>query len=212
MHSHTEKVNSVLALRTAHGLTSMKTIWLSLLGLGLLAACDPQAPDASTHQAPLLQQQQTPVPVPIAHAIDWASAAEYPRILPEHLSPDARAKLAQAPLPALLPDVPEVLEAAIITQGPHWYAASVPMGDYTLYVSGTRLALEIPGLEPPTMPLDPVRITRNELIVNLTFDAFGASYTLELECDNPTTHPVCTRDDTAMALYEALALANGGQP
>lgn len=146
--------------------------------------------------------------------IDWDEAKAYPTGNFDGLSDEQLAKLVGSPVPALVPDRPELWQSATITKGEHWYAASLDGDAHSVYVSGTRLETVVPGLAlPDERPglKDDFRITRNELIVSLTFNAFGAAYVLEVECARPSIDPRCTKDEYAVELANALVLPKGGQ-
>lgn len=146
--------------------------------------------------------------------IDWAQAKQHPTGSLAGLTQEQRAKLADAPVPTLLPDRPELLQSATITGGEHWYAASLDGEAHDVYVSGTRLETVVPGLElPEEQPglEDDFRITRNDLIVSLSFNAFGAAYVIEVECARPSADPRCTEDDYAVELANALVLSSRGE-
>ena len=147
-------------------------------------------------------------------SIDWADAQEHPQAELASLSAEQRARLADAPVPALVPNRPQLLGAATVTSGEHWYAASLDGHGHSVYVSGTRLETVVPNLkvvdDQPDIR-DDFRITRNELIVSLSFNAFGAAYVIEVECAQPSTDTRCTDDGYVVALANELVLPKRGE-
>lgn len=207
------------------------SIFVVLVGAVALAGCTEDSPEpaetrsqAATQAAAddfdpekeraLKKTGQTPaVQKRVAH-IDWGAAAKHPQGALSGLTAEQRAELADAPVPALVPERPELLDAATITGGQHWYAASLDGDAHTVYVSGTRLETVVPGLElaeeQPSLK-DDFRITRTVQIVSLSFNAFGAAYVIEVECANPKSDPRCVKDDYVVELANALVLPEGGE-
>lgn len=161
----------------------------------------------------LKKQSQQPENGTRISPIDWSEADKFARLELDPLPADAAERLAQAPVPALLPDRPALLAHATLTGGEHWYAASLDGEGHSVYVSGSNKQAVVPGLElaeaRPDLK-DDFHITRNEAIVSLTFNAFGAAYVLEVECAKPTSDVRCTEDDYVVGLANDLALANPG--
>jgi hypothetical protein len=147
--------------------------------------------------------------------VDWSKVDDYPSLDSQWLAAEALDILDGSPVPALLPGRPELLESATITRGEHWYAASLDGEGHDVYVSGTRLSVKsatIDSEELPERPEGEVRLTRNEAIVSAAFEAFGASYVVEVECARPMDDPRCTEDDYAQGLVDDLGVvARGGK-
>jgi hypothetical protein len=206
----------------------MRSPVLLLLAAALvLSACtEESAAPSETHSRPLesapaddslaIEQEralkksgQVPTVRKRVATIDWAQAKQHPAARLDKLGAEQRAKLLDSPVPALLPNRPELFESATITKGEHWYAASLDGEGHDVYVSGTRLETVVPSLALPDDRLDlaqDFRITRNDLIISLSFNAFGAAYVIEVECAKPSTDPRCTEDDYAVELANALVL------
>lgn len=142
-------------------------------------------------------------PVARTSEIDWTAARrDRPRIHPSALRDPAPA--ASSPVPVLLPDDGAMLAAAILTSGPSWYSASITVDRHNVHLTGTRVSFEVPAIPPGSGT--PLRVTRNEAIATLTFEAHGASYTMHVECDDPERDPRCTRDDYLLALHARLGV------
>jgi hypothetical protein len=122
---------------------------------------------------------------------------------PEHPS---MPRLAEVSFPVLLPDLPPDTPV-VYTAGEGWYAASYKHGDLYVIMQGTRMAVDDPRFA-GVAPFTPSQrtVTRMDGIAELTWMQFGVSYTLDLECPHPLTNPICTEDDTLVALAEGLRL------
>lgn len=146
--------------------------------------------------------------------IDWSDASTRPRVDTAPLSAEARAVVAASTVPVLLPRDPALLRGAVLTRGDTWYAASLHPEGHHVTVLGRALAVHQPTLEesvPEAARRRPgeTSLTRVDGIVTVTFDAFGAAYTVNVECDAPATDARCTGDDYANALVRDLGVAGG---
>jgi hypothetical protein len=139
------------------------------------------------------------VPSKAISDIDWSLALEAERLpqdidLPEELD-----------LPVLLVDAPIVS----FVSGEHWYTASYRFSDHNVVVEGTRIIFDDPLPEGVT---EPTRATpRSSIIhhiVDATFVAWGASYTVSMECNNPGTNPKCANDKAIKKVIKELQLAD----
>jgi hypothetical protein len=146
--------------------------------------------------------------------IDWTDAASHPRADASSLSEEARAAVDAATLPVLLPRDASLLTGAVVTRGPTWYAASLHPAGHHITINGRKLAVHQPALA-NDVPEDERRqpgettLSRTHGIVSVAFDAFGASYTLDVECEAPTSDERCTQDDYALSLVRDLGVAGG---
>jgi hypothetical protein len=144
--------------------------------------------------------------------IDWSQAKTFEQADFAGLDEQQRARLVDAPVPALVPDVAELHASATATTGEHWYALSLDGDQHSVYVSGTRHVTVVEGLElvdeQPDLE-DDFRMTRTDGIVSLAVNAFGAAYTIEVECARPGTDERCIEDDYVVSLANALAVPKG---
>jgi hypothetical protein len=146
--------------------------------------------------------------------IDWTDAASHPRADTSSLSDDARAAVEAATLPVLLPRDASLLTGAVVTRGPTWYAASLHPAGHHITINGRKLAVHQPSLA-NDVPEDQRRqpgettLSRTHGIVDVAFEAFGASYTLNVECEAPTSDVRCTEDEYALSLVRDLGVAGG---
>lgn len=144
-------------------------------------------------------------PVLRVSQIDWTAAATHVGLDRAALDNAQRQLLTEAPLPALLPSDPNLLAHAILTTGERWYAASASWDRHNVFVQGRSASFLVPGLESDPESASDFSVTRNELIVDLSFVAYGAAYTITVECDSPLDDPRCTEDDYVIGLAESLA-------
>lgn len=145
--------------------------------------------------------------------IDWSEATRFRALKSQALSEEAKKVLAAADIPALLPDVDELLERGVATQGAHWYAFSAADKAHTVFITGNNKEVLLPELDllkaQPDIK-DDLLITRVDGVVELGFNSFGAAYTLEVECAEPDSDPRCVGDDYIVELANELGLANPG--
>jgi len=146
--------------------------------------------------------------------IDWSDVASHARADTAPLSEEARAAVEAATLPVLLPRDAALLAGAVITGGPTWYAASLHPSGHHITINGRRVAVHQPALA-ADIPEDRRRqpgetsLSRAHGIVTVAFDAFGVSYSLEVECEAPTTDERCTGDEYGPSLVRGLGVAGG---
>ncbi|PWE16928.1 hypothetical protein DDZ18_09455 [Marinicauda salina] len=100
----------------------------------------------------------------------------------------------------------------------HVYSASMHVDELAIEVTGSRVAMrEMTADEPMRRRLaaarqdDGVRITQNRAGVELVFNRFGATYSIQIMCEDPENTPACRDPETARAVYRRLALS-GGSP
>lgn len=149
-------------------------------------------------------QERTPTPK--VSEIDWKEAAAQPHLADGLLDAQQERRLSRSPVPALVPERADLLDGATVTTGPHWYAVSLDGEAHDVYVSGTRLEFEVPSVKLPAERAEDFRITRNELIASLAFNAWGAAYVIEVECARPSEDTRCTEDDYIVELANDLGL------
>lgn len=111
----------------------------------------------------------------------------------------------------LLPAAGDLLQSAVVTTGPHWYAASMQRKGYSVYVTGNSAAIRVPSIEhkrkthprPVSKDLTP-RISRTHDIVTVSLSAWGAAYDVDIECLGGIQHAVCGDDARILALVGTL--------
>ena len=142
--------------------------------------------------------------------VDWDEAEKHPRLDDSMLSDQQKEQIENAPVPVLLPNQQKLIDAALITTGPEWYAASMSEDDVSVYVSGVAKVVRVPGAEnyePPSYGDHANSLNRSEGIVEISFKAFGIYYTLSVECYDHQNDTRCTQDDYAVQLANELKLA-----
>lgn len=155
-------------------------------------------------------------PVPI----DRVAAAKHPRLLFATSLPAGERRVlrsfggtAAAP-PVLLPDDPTLLQTAIATVGPTWYAVTFEGAGYSVFVMGRAASVSMTGLRvfgPVDARFRRPRISRTHEIVTATFTAWGASYDVDIECIGGVAHPMCGDSHLVRDLVWQLARL-GGEP
>jgi hypothetical protein len=161
------------------------------------------------------REHREPGTVEIA-AIDWSSAASMPRVDPSVLPAQSRQAIERATLPVLLPRDEALLASATVTAGPAWYAVALHGDGHHVSIHGTKQMVHQPALAadvPPEQRRAPgeTTITRTHGIVTVSFEAFGASYTIDVECDRPMDDVRCTEDAYALSIHDGLGLVGGAQ-
>ena len=161
------------------------------------------------------REHREPGAVEIA-AIDWARAASMPRVEPSALPAQSLEAIERATLPVLVPRDEALLASATVTAGPAWYAIALRGDGHHVSIHGTKQMVHQPSLAadvPPERRRAPgeTSITRTHGIVTVSFEAFGASYTIDVECDRPMDDARCTEDAYALSIHEGLGLAGGAQ-
>jgi hypothetical protein len=144
--------------------------------------------------------------------VTWPSDARIDQAALAAVPPEARAQLAAAPVPVLLPSYSELTSSGVLVVKEHWYSFSARHDDLTVFVSATKLAHHYPSIAPVT-GRDTVRgmqgfVTRNEGIWSATWIEHGVSYTLEIECADPS-EARCATDALLLQTAGDLAYVGG---
>jgi hypothetical protein len=145
-------------------------------------------------------------PTPVVQKIDWSAVKQHPR-LPAELKDRVPERIRELPLPVLLPPHQRWLAEARLTSGPRWYAASLRLDRHSVYVSGNGVALRVPALPPRSMP--GLRVSSSEGILGATWQQFGATYLVNVECDDPLRDPRCTDQGYVRRLVQSLVVVGG---
>lgn len=139
--------------------------------------------------------------------VDWKAAQQHALFDDSRLSKQQARALKKAALPILLPDYPELIVTGIMTAGPSWYTVSMKQEGYYVVVSGSTRHVRVPGAEAANLPeyhKQDLRVVRAEGIAELAFKAYGAIYTLTVECEDPETDTHCKNDSYILELADNL--------
>jgi hypothetical protein len=151
---------------------------------------------------------------PIAQTVDWAEAAGFKRVDAKMLRPDQAAKLQAIRLPVLVFDDLKLLGTGLVTHHENWYVVAVEADGLNMNIRGNRNAMTAPGMEIPEAArkaAESYTLTRTHGIVTVGWRSFNVSYSLDIECSQPTKDTRCTADEFALEMAEGLAVI-GGQP
>ncbi|MGD2184613.1 MAG: hypothetical protein PVI71_00740 [Desulfobacterales bacterium] len=153
---------------------------------------------ARAQQSQIVSRQST---------VDWKAAQQHALFDDSRLTKQQARALKKAALPLLLPNKPELIATGIMTAGPSWYAVSMKHEGVSVVVSGSTRHVTVPGAEATNIPelrKQDLRVVRAEGIVELAFRAYGAIYTISVECADPATDPHCKNDDYILELADKL--------
>lgn len=145
--------------------------------------------------------------------VDWKAASAFRNMAPAAVPHQLLKVLASSPVPALVPSQPSMLATATPTRGATWYAVSIPLDEHTVFLTGNRSEVFVPGISDRATArrsFEP-RISRSRGVVSASFLAFGVAYTIEVECARPFEDVRCTEDAYVLELLAGLAVA-GGEP
>jgi hypothetical protein len=186
----------------------MRLFVLALCAVGL-AACSTAKEPETPPVRPTVSNAQPLAGVAVDQSPDWGGVPTPEMELDETL----RARLQTVRVPVLLPRNPDRREDVFVTQGPTW--ASVSMKGDGLHLSvlartraevRPRLAAEVPACDGEC-----VRTARSHTITSVSFQRYGVSYLLNVECDRAGADPRCTSEAFALEVYEDLGLAGGAR-
>lgn len=134
------------------------------------------------------------------------------------LSDDNRARLAAATVPLLLPRDLSLRRDLLITHGRGWTAGSM-QGDgvhISVHAHGRAhvhptLASELARAKEAAGGEGAPRTSRAHMITSVSFERFGASYVLDVECAKPGQDPRCADEGYALEIFESLVMAGGAK-
>ena len=121
-------------------------------------------------------------------------------------------------LPVLVPNMATlgIDETPRIALFPHenFYTLSITGSNFLIEVFGTRMAhAEVPDARVARQlgqrDNKGYRIVRTEYGQELTFNRYGAAYSITIECDDPRFDPRCTSDSYARQVANGLLVAAG---
>jgi hypothetical protein len=160
-------------------------------------------------------------------SITWPTSRD--EVARARLSSDAQGKLDLAPVPALAPTEPALAAASRVVVKDAFYSLSARASGLSLYVSGTRVAYRYAALErelerrggprtpdgrlpgPHAVRGTDAFVTQNEGVWSVSFFEHGASYVVELACDDPRDAR-CADDALVRSLAEGLSHVGGRGP
>lgn len=179
---------------------------------GALSAPDPAALSADAERA--IKRSHAAAPT-VLMPIDWTSAHAARRSLPLPIA--ARAKVDQARQPVLLPTIDGLTADASVTVGQGWHVVAFSNGGAHLQIQGSHRAHIRPALAAEQraagmgdLNASAPRVSQMHGIYTLSFERFGVSYSLDLECASHTD-PRCADAAYLMTLFDSLVVV-GGRP
>ena len=148
-------------------------------------------------------------PTVVAPAAPSPTAPADPRRLRDLLRPESRRELDASSVPLLLPRDERLVAVAVVTSGPRWVAASIPLADLTVSIHGNANRHDPPPGEvlrhSSTLRGVPATVSLNELIRVATWEENGVAWSLEIECSNrPDLDARCVQEDYLRALASSL--------
>lgn len=130
------------------------------------------------------------------------------------LDNESRAAVARSPVPVLIPKRPELLKVCKVMAEEHWYAFHASHDGLTVHVGATRIEHRYNDIAPTkgkqTVRGVPGFVTRNEGIWSAAWREGGISYSLDLECGEPTDAR-CSDDSTVLSLTRDLVYVGGAK-
>ena len=151
---------------------------------------------------------------PLQGEVDWAEAKGYAHIAAKELPASERVKLDAIRLPVLSYGEAGLLRDTLLTHNQNWYVLSANHDGLNVVLKGTRNEVITPGIELNDAALraaDNYTFTRTHTVVTVAWRAFGASYSLDLECARPMDDTRCSKDEFALNMIESLGVI-GGKP
>lgn len=157
-------------------------------------------------------EQAVDSPAPIEQSVAWPPKSALREDVWSGLAAEQRSKVALSPIPVLLPGSAEQAGRAVISTGPHWYAASVSEEGYSLVINATRLSYKIQreawraGSKARGLP---AVVSESEGIWSVSWQEFGVSYMLRMGCEPESR--LCDDDRHVRQLAESLVYVGGAQ-
>lgn len=173
--------------------------------------------EQTTLEAPFAEDpSETMLPSEQVREVDWEAAAEYPTLESGLVSEELQSFYEEAPVPVLLPADRKALASVEPTVGANWYAAKFEREGREVTIEGDRVAREAdldefhPADDSATSE-NSYRISQTHGVLTLSFTAFGAAYTLDIECREVDQRGTCTDKSFAVDTAGALERLGGNQ-
>jgi hypothetical protein len=181
------------------------------LGAGFLMMGAAIAEPLSAEQERVIKRNHAPAPV-VALPIDWVAAHAARQSLP--VDAITQARMQQARQPVLLPSVDGWTGRVFLTVGAGWHTAALDVPGAHLEIQANANAHVRPDLlaeqAAAGLGTGAPRVSQMHGIFTLSFERFGISYSLDLECASHTDAR-CADAGYLMQIYDSLVVA-GGQP
>ena len=154
-----------------------------------------------------------PEPQPKVQLVQWPSPEALNLEIQNALSAASREAVSKSPVPVLVPGARDLAEATTVLVGPHWFAASIPLGSDSASINATRVTHLEGGVEPVQEPAlrvrgQAARTWQSEGIWNLTWQEFGVYYLLRVGCPSSES-PKCEDDSYIRSLAGSLVFVGG---
>ena len=128
------------------------------------------------------------------------------------LDNDSRAAVARSPVPVLIPKRPELLKVGKVMAEENWYAFHASHDGLTVAVGASKIEHHHDDIAPTkgkrTVRGVPGFIVQNEGIWSLSWREGGISYSLDLECAEPS-EARCSNDETLLSIARDLVYVGG---
>lgn len=186
--------------------------WTSAaLGAAFLMAGAATAEPLTAAQERIIKRNHAAAPV-VALPIDWVAAHAARQSVP--LSDAAQQRVQQARQPVLLPSIDGWTAQALVVIGSGWHSAALDVPGAHLEIQANANAQLRPDLlaeqTAAGLGTGAPRVSQMHGIFTLSFERFGISYSLDLECASHTD-PRCADAGYLMQIYDSLVVA-GGRP
>lgn len=147
--------------------------------------------------------------------IDWEAAEAYRKLDGASVPASLEQTYSESPVPVLLPDEKEALESLQPTVGENWYAALFHLDGREVTIEGDRVARMAPDFELPKAGQEQADegflVTQTDAVLTVSFTAFNAAYSIDVECKHVDERGTCTDKSFALELANDLAVL-GGRP
>lgn len=150
--------------------------------------------------------------------VDWVAAQNHPTLEAERLPQQQRDLLSPAAIPVLLPADDRLRDSGEVTAGELWYSSSMATADDRVYVTvhGQLKTLTQPGSQTEVaavtgfpQQIDDSMVDSVEGGLEARFRAFGAHYSVTVECFDWRTDPHCRDTGFILQVVESLLTAGG---
>ncbi len=153
---------------------------------------------------------------PAVREVEEEEVEEWPVLAGDYVGKELATQIDEVSTPVLLPEDRDLLAQAFFAGEEYFYTATMHVDedsgdrDHTVVIQGSQMVQEMPAEGILTHDLgDEMHITRIHKIPTLTFEAFGISYQVHVECNRPHKNSHCTEDDYIKSIAESLKIAGG---